>query len=163
MQSNIWYYPRSHKVNISIALQWRHNERDGVSYQLHLYFLLSPLFRRRSKETSRPASLASVGGIHRWPVWVWVLSNAEKSFHLMTSSWWFGTNVLTSFRFRSLNTFTPSDIYHWIRPVELLITTRTTRSIIKLGKYWIFNDIEKTGTCDSFQLCFLTYTVKSLI
>ena len=35
------------------TLQWRHNERDGVSNHLHLDYLLKRLFRRRSKETSK--------------------------------------------------------------------------------------------------------------
>ena len=40
-------------VSISIALQWRHNGLDGVSnYQPH-HCLLSRLFGRRSKKTSK--------------------------------------------------------------------------------------------------------------
>ena len=44
-----------------IAVQWRHNGRDGVSNQRRLDCLLNRLFRRSS------ASLAFVRGIHRWP------------------------------------------------------------------------------------------------
>ena len=36
-----------------VPLQWRHNERDGVSNHLHLDCLLSRLFRRRSTKTSK--------------------------------------------------------------------------------------------------------------
>ena len=36
-----------------ISLQWRHNERDGVSNHRRLYCLLNRLFRRRSKRTSK--------------------------------------------------------------------------------------------------------------
>ena len=36
------------------ALQWRHNEPDGVSNHLRLDNLFNRLFRRRSKETSKP-------------------------------------------------------------------------------------------------------------
>ena len=36
------------------TLQWRHNERDGVSNHQHLDCLLKRLFRRRSKKTSKP-------------------------------------------------------------------------------------------------------------
>ena len=36
-----------------IALQWRHNERDGVSNHWRLECLLNRLFRRRSKEKSK--------------------------------------------------------------------------------------------------------------
>ena len=33
-------------------LQWRHNERDGVSNHRRLDYLLNRLFRRRSREIS---------------------------------------------------------------------------------------------------------------
>ena len=36
-----------------MALQWRHNERGGVSNHQPHYCLLNPLFRRRSKKTSK--------------------------------------------------------------------------------------------------------------
>ena len=55
----------SHGVD---SLQWRHNERDGVSNHQPHDCLLNRLFRRRSKKTSNSASLAYVRGIHRWPV-----------------------------------------------------------------------------------------------
>ena len=38
---------------LKITSQWRHNERDGVSNQQRLDCLLSHLFRRRSKKTSK--------------------------------------------------------------------------------------------------------------
>ena len=45
--------PRMLSYNIdSLPLQWRHNERDGVSNHRRLYCLLNRLFRRRSKKTS---------------------------------------------------------------------------------------------------------------
>ena len=50
------------------ALQWRHNERDGVSNYQPRDCLLNRLFGRRSKKTSKLASLAFVQGIHRGPV-----------------------------------------------------------------------------------------------
>ena len=50
------------------ALQWGHNERDGVSNHQPHDCLLNRLFRHRSKKTSSFASLAFVRGIHRWPV-----------------------------------------------------------------------------------------------
>ena len=34
-------------------LQWRHNERDGVSNHRRLYCLLKRLFRRRPKKSSK--------------------------------------------------------------------------------------------------------------
>ena len=46
--------------NIPQSLQWRHNERDGVSnHQPH--WLLKRLFRRRSKKTSKAP--------RHWPLW----------------------------------------------------------------------------------------------
>ena len=50
------------------TLQWRHNERDGVSNHWRLDGLLNRLFRRRSNKHLSSASLAFVRGIHRSPV-----------------------------------------------------------------------------------------------
>ena len=49
-------------------IQWRHNERDGVSNHRPLDCLLNRLFRRRSKKLQSSTSLTFVWGIHRWPV-----------------------------------------------------------------------------------------------
>ena len=49
------------------SLQWRHNERDGVSNQQRLDCLLNRFFKVQIKENIE-ASLAFVQGIHRWPV-----------------------------------------------------------------------------------------------
>ena len=46
-------------------LQWRHNERDGVSNNQCLDCLLNPLFRHRSKKISR---LRFAGLCDQWPV-----------------------------------------------------------------------------------------------
>ena len=40
-------------ANCGITLQWRHNERDGVSNHQRLDCLLNRFFRRRSKKTSK--------------------------------------------------------------------------------------------------------------
>ena len=75
-------------IGIPLTLQWRHNERDGVSNHQPHDCLLNYLFSCRSKKTSKPASLAFVRGIHRWPV-----NSPHKGpvtqhcFHLMTSLW----------------------------------------------------------------------------
>ena len=37
-----------------LLIQWRHDERDGVSYHHRLHGLLNRLSRRRSKKTSKP-------------------------------------------------------------------------------------------------------------
>ena len=39
--------------HITFLLQWRHNERGGVSNHQRLDYLLNRLFRRRSKKTSK--------------------------------------------------------------------------------------------------------------
>ena len=57
-----------------ITLQWRHNERDGVSSHRPYDCLLNRLFRRRSKKTSklRVTGLCegnSPGTGHRWTRW----------------------------------------------------------------------------------------------
>ena len=68
-------------------LQWRRNERDGVSNQRRLYCLLNRLFRRKSKKTSKlsvtgrcegkpPVTLDSP---HKGSV-------TRKCFHFKTSS-----------------------------------------------------------------------------
>ena len=48
------------------TLQWRHDERDGVSNHRRLDCLFNRLFRHRSVKTSKFASLAFVRGIHRF-------------------------------------------------------------------------------------------------
>ena len=65
-----------------VPLQWRHNERDGVSNHSAVYFDAD------QGKYSSSASLAFVMGLHRWPV------NSphkgpvtRKCFDLMTSSW----------------------------------------------------------------------------
>ena len=50
------------------ALQWHHNEPDGVSTHHPHDCLLNYLFRRRSKKPSKLRGTGFVGGIHRWPV-----------------------------------------------------------------------------------------------
>ena len=48
----MWVAP-GHGFTLNDALQWRHNESDGVSnHQPHEYFL-NHFFRRRSKKTSK--------------------------------------------------------------------------------------------------------------
>ena len=58
-------YQLEHKVVKNNPLQWRHNERDGVSKRRHLDYLFNRLFRRRWKNHQSSAPLASVRGIRR--------------------------------------------------------------------------------------------------
>ena len=54
---------------VRMALQSRHNERDGVSIHQPHDCLLNRLFRRRYQRNHQSStSLAFVTGIHRWPV-----------------------------------------------------------------------------------------------
>ena len=41
-------------LGLVVPLQWRHDERDGVSNHRRLDRVLNHLFRRRSKKTSKP-------------------------------------------------------------------------------------------------------------
>ena len=54
------------KSTSNFPLQWRHNERDGVSNYQRIDSLFHRLFMDRKHQNS--ASLAFVGGIHRWRV-----------------------------------------------------------------------------------------------
>ena len=63
-----YYIYLSEQHDLFQALQWRHNERDGVSNHQPNQCLLNRLFGRRSKKTSESASLAFVWGIDRGPV-----------------------------------------------------------------------------------------------
>ena len=82
----------------SETLQWRHNDRDGVSNHRRLDYLLSRLFRRRSKKHQSSASLAfmrsiyppgSVDSSHKGTL-------TRKIVHLMRSSWKFCQNHVYS-------------------------------------------------------------------
>ena len=53
---------------MTYLLQWRHNERDGVSNHRRLNRLLNRLFRGRSKKTSKLRVTGFGRGIHRWPM-----------------------------------------------------------------------------------------------
>ena len=54
--------------NVLSTLQWRNNERDGVSYLRRLGCLLNRLFGHRSKKIPKLRVTGLCGGIHRWPV-----------------------------------------------------------------------------------------------
>ena len=48
-----FHFPGKHVCLNRWILQWRHNERDGVSNHQHHHCLLNRLFRSRSKKTSK--------------------------------------------------------------------------------------------------------------
>ena len=51
--SFVWNFVNLLILIVSISLQWRHNERDDISNHRRPGCLLTPLFRRRWKETSK--------------------------------------------------------------------------------------------------------------
>ena len=71
--TNVYYatwatnYP-SHELSNSHSLQWRHDERSGVSNHWRHDCLLNRLFRRRSGKNQSSVSLAFMRRIHRWPM-----------------------------------------------------------------------------------------------
>ena len=72
-----------------LTLQWRHNERNGLSNDRRLGRLRNRLFRRRSKKTQK---LRVTGLCEGNPPVTGVFpsqraSNAEKCLHLMTLTW----------------------------------------------------------------------------
>ena len=78
-----------------VSLQWRHTDSDGVSNHRRLDCLRYRLFRRRSKKTSKLHVTGLCEGnspvTGEFPAQR--VSNAEKCFHLVTSScgkgsWW---------------------------------------------------------------------------
>ena len=76
-------------IPLTKSLQWRHNERNGVSNHLRFECLLSRLFRRKLKKISTLCITALREG--NPPVTGWIpLTKGQwrrKCFHLMTSSW----------------------------------------------------------------------------
>ena len=54
--------------NRDLALQWRHNERDGVSNHLGIDCLLNCILGADQRKHQSPPSLAFMREIHRWPV-----------------------------------------------------------------------------------------------
>ena len=76
------------------ALQWRHDEGDGVSNHRRLDYLLSRLFRRISKKTSK---FRATGLCEGNPPVTYSLTDGQwrgKCFHLMTSSWFYSNVIL---------------------------------------------------------------------
>ena len=76
-----------------VTLQWRQNERGGVSNHQPHDCLLNRLFRHRSKKTSkfRISGLCAGNSPVTGELSAQRTSNAEKSFHLMTPSWHWAT------------------------------------------------------------------------
>ena len=88
-------YANITNVNLFIplaTLQWRHNGLDSVSNDQPHHCLLSRLFGRRSKETSK----RRVTGLCVGDRWI-PRTNGQlrgKCFHLMTSSWFVAISTL---------------------------------------------------------------------
>ena len=72
-------------------LQWRHNQRYGVSNHQHHDSLLNRLFRRRSRKPWKPRVTGICGGIHRTGDRRTLRTKGQwrgKCVHLMKSPWW---------------------------------------------------------------------------
>ena len=70
--------------NVTVSLQWRHNERDGVSNQQPRDCLLNRLFKAQIKGNIKaPRHWRWMRGIHRWPVTVQMARNAKN-----VPYWW---------------------------------------------------------------------------
>ena len=100
--------PRASMFNMT--LQWRHNERDGVSNHRRLDCLLIHLFRRRSKKTSKLRVTGLCEG--NSPVTCEFPPVTRKCFHLMTSSW--NTCLLVCFQLQF-----PSSVSSWLCSYQL--------------------------------------------
>ena len=99
-----------------ITLQWRHNERDGVSNQQRLDCLFNRLFRRISKKTSKLRVTGLCEGnppvIDGFPS---QRISKLKMFPSMTSSWYPGMKVIRdSSGLKWTRERTSSCIFNWI-------------------------------------------------
>ena len=72
-------------THIITTLQWRHNERDGVSNHRRLDCLLSPLFRRISKKTPK---LSVTGLCEGNPPVIGVFPSQRANNAENVSIWW---------------------------------------------------------------------------
>ena len=80
---------RATTTHLKITFRWRHNERDCVSNHQPYDCLLNRLFRHRWQKTSkhRVTGLCEGNSPVTGEFPAQRASNAEKCFHLMTSSW----------------------------------------------------------------------------
>ena len=108
------------------ALQWCHNDRDGVSNHQPHHCLLKHLFGCRSRKTSKllvtGLCVWNSPGTGEFPAQM--ASYAEKCFHLMTSSWNF--EITSGWNSHASSTV----IWHQLRPDGnplLLLIAMTTR------------------------------------
>ena len=60
---------RTHVFQVFLSLQWRHNERDGVSNHQRLDCLLNKLFRRRSKNHACGFPTQSASNAENVSIW----------------------------------------------------------------------------------------------
>ena len=136
-------------------LRWRHNGRDSVSNHQPHDCLLSRLFRRRSKKTSKlrvtglcsgnspgtgefPAQMASYA--ENVSIW-WRHWSCDFSFKLMASSW-FWSQVWSTSRSSLImdNTKCISHFYEcpvavtWLHPKRM---RRTDKPLFLFGRYGI--------------------------
>ena len=84
---------QKNQVNTSYSLQWRHNDRDGVSNHRPHHCLLGSIFRRRSKITGLCAGNSPVTGefsaqmaSNAEIVSIWWRHRVTSQYHMMTLS-----------------------------------------------------------------------------
>ena len=111
-----------HHKSTLVWLQWRHNEHDGVLNHHPHGCLLYRLFRRRSKKTSKLRVTGLCEG--NLPVTgefpAQRANNAEKCFHLMTSSW---TSGITFQMLHELHHYTDR-FFHVMTTIIYFVTFR---------------------------------------
>ena len=76
-----WHPQMSNRYQHKLALQWRHNDHDGVSNHQPHGCLLNRLFRRRSKKTSKLRVTSLCVGIGEFPT-------QRISYVENVSIWW---------------------------------------------------------------------------
>ena len=83
MIPNVDHIAFFHQGCLHKPLQWRHNERDGVSNHQPHHCLLKSLFRCKSKNIKAPRHWPFTG-LHRWPV----NSPHKLSLTRIFFNWW---------------------------------------------------------------------------
>ena len=116
------------------ALQWRHNESDGVSnYQPHdclLKYLSGAILRKHQSS----ASLAFVRGIHRWPV------NSQHKWPVTRKMFPFNDVIMVRKLFQCPNIGSNLNICHFVKYSHQLIYywQCTPKSVLKGIMHTIF-------------------------
>ena len=136
------------------ALQWRHNERDGVSNHQRLDCLRNRLFRRRSKKTSKLRvtglcvgnSLVTADFPHQ----------GQYCGNLMAQSWKF-VNVMSRYQLFTKPSTEPVLIYNQYDLQNtnkniILLSMRNWTSHFSYCKYFVRIPLRQKAWCPTFTL-----------